>query len=84
MVPMLEHPLKNPHATLITLFMNAVEETLTDDDRIQSLTSHSRATKSLLKYLPPTGPVTSRFDPALVKLQVGRELVTTYDHIFDR
>jgi hypothetical protein len=84
MVPLLQTPVQNPHATLITLFMNAVDGTMTDDDRMQGLTSHSRATKSLLKYLPPNRTATSRFDPAVIKFQVGRELVATYDHIFDR
>jgi hypothetical protein len=84
MVPLLQTPLENPHATLITLFMNAVDETLTDQDRLHDLTAHSPTTKSLLKYLPPKGRPTSIYDPELVKFDLGRDLITTYDHIFDR
>lgn len=79
MVPLLQTPVQNPHVTIIALFMNAVEETLTDEDRMQSLTLHSRATKSLLKFLPPNGATTfgattSRYNPAVIKYQVGRNL----------
>lgn len=84
MIPLLQTPAQNPHATMITLFMNAVEETLTDEDRMQGLTLHSRATRDLLNYLPPNGTRNSKYDPALIKFNVGRELVGTYDHIFDR
>ncbi|KAH8698962.1 hypothetical protein BGW36DRAFT_396585 [Talaromyces proteolyticus] len=84
MVPLLQTPLQNPHATLITLFMNAVDETLTDGDKMKELTLHSRATKYLLRYRPPNGTKSSEYDAALIKFTVGRELVTPYDHIFDR
>lgn len=85
MVPLLQNPIQNPHATLITLFMNAVEEAMTTfEDRLQGLTPDSRETKSLLKYLPPKGGPSSRYDPTLIKFQHGRELVATYDHVFER
>ncbi|GFG26617.1 monoterpene epsilon-lactone hydrolase [Aspergillus udagawae] len=84
MVPLLQTPLDNPHATLVTLFMNAVDETLTDEDRIQDLTAHSPTTKRLFKYLPPKGRPTSPYDPELIKFNLGRDLVKPYDHIFDR
>ncbi|GFF81194.1 hypothetical protein IFM60648_05945 [Aspergillus lentulus] len=84
MVPLLQTPQENPHATLITLFMNAVEETLTDQDRMLDLTTHSPTTKRLLKYLPLKRRPTSAYDPELVKFNLGRELVRTYDDIFNR
>ncbi|KAJ5389499.1 uncharacterized protein N7496_000567 [Penicillium cataractarum] len=84
MVPLLQTPAQNPHATLITLFMNAVDETLTVEDQMQGLTPNSRATKTLLQYLPPTGKPSSTHDPTLIKFSYGRELVGTYDHIFER
>jgi len=34
MVPLLQGPLVNRHATLITIFMNAVDENLTGQDRM--------------------------------------------------
>jgi uncharacterized membrane protein (DUF106 family) len=81
MIPLLQTPLQNPHATLITLFMNAVEETLTDEDRMQGMTSHSRETKDLFQYIRANS---GNNPDVITKLTVGRELVAKYDHIFDR
>ncbi|KAJ5674950.1 uncharacterized protein N7477_004884 [Penicillium maclennaniae] len=83
MTPLLQTPVENPHATIITLFMNAVEGTMTNKDRIWGLTTNSRETRRLLEYLPPKR-ATSRFDPTIIKFRVGRERVETYDHIVDR
>lgn len=84
MVPLLQGPLINPHATLITLFMNAVDENMTDQDRVADLTPHSPTTKRLLKYLPPKGMPTNPSDPEIIKFSFARDNVATYDHIFDR
>ncbi|KAL7789378.1 hypothetical protein V8C37DRAFT_417967 [Trichoderma ceciliae] len=84
MVPLLQGPLINPHATLITLFMNAVAEKRTDQDRIEGITAHSPATKRLLEYLPPKGIPTNVFDPEMIKMSYARDYVVTFDHIFDR
>lgn len=84
MVPLLQSPLVNPHATLITLFLNAVEATLSEQDRLHGLTEHSAVTRRLFKYLPPKGRPASPYDPELVKFNLGRDLVTTYDNVFDR
>jgi hypothetical protein len=75
---------KNPHATLITLFMNAVAEVSTVQDQIHDMTPNSQTTKKLLKYLPPKGKPSSPYDPVLIKFSLGLDLVTTYNHIFDR
>jgi hypothetical protein len=84
MVPLLQGPLINPHATLITLFMNAVEESITKQDRISNLTLHDPTTKRLLQYLPRKGMPVSSFDPEIIKFSYARDYVTTFDHIFDR
>ncbi|KAK2829922.1 hypothetical protein FQN49_007126 [Arthroderma sp. PD_2] len=85
MMPLLQTPLENPHATLITLFMNAVEMALTDQERVQGLAArNSPAAKHLHQYLPLRGGPTSRYDPKVIKTIAGRDLVTNYDHIFDR
>jgi hypothetical protein len=85
MVPLLQGPLINPHATLITLFMNAVDENMTDQDRIAEMAPHSPTTKRLLKYLPLKGvPPTNISDPRVIKISFARDNVATYDHIFDR
>ncbi|KAF5253705.1 hypothetical protein FANTH_1397 [Fusarium anthophilum] len=56
MVPLLSSPVCNPHATLITLFMNLIEENMTQWDRVHDATSTSATTQRLLKYLPFTRP----------------------------
>ncbi|KFY28454.1 hypothetical protein V493_02929 [Pseudogymnoascus sp. VKM F-4281 (FW-2241)] len=86
MVPLLQKPLVNPHATLITLFMNAVDERMTNQDRVAGITPHSQETKRLLKYLPPTdkGMMTNTVSPEVIKFSLARDLVGTYDHIFSR
>lgn len=85
MMPLLQDPLINPHATLITLFMNVVDENITDQDRMADATSHSPTTKRLLKYLPLKGmaPINVS-DPRVIKLSFARDNVATYDNIFDR
>ena len=89
MVPLLQRPLINPHATLITLLMNAVDENTTDKDRMADMTPHSLTTKRLLKYLPQKGmqPNGMHFDlssPEVIKFTFARDSVATFDHIFDR
>jgi hypothetical protein len=64
--------------------MNAVDENITDQDRIADMTPHSLTTERLLKYLPPKGMLTNPSDPELVKFVLARDNVATYDHIFDR
>jgi hypothetical protein len=84
MMPLLQTPHENPHATLITLFMNAVDETLSEGDIRRDLTAHSQTTKRVFKYMPKTGKPYSLYNPMVIKFNLGRELVTTYDHISDR
>jgi hypothetical protein len=84
MIPLLQGPLVNPHATLITLFMNAVDENITDQDRLSDMTRNSPTTKRLLKYLRPKGVPTNSYDPEIIKMSYARDNVATYDHIFDR
>lgn len=85
MIPLLQPPLVNPHATLITLFMNAVDQTITMQDQKADMSEKSVTTKRLLKYLPLKGM--ARFDtndPQVIKFTYARDNVATFDHIFDR
>lgn len=86
MVPLLQGPLVNPHSTLITLFMNSVDETMANQDQIASITPNSPATKRLLKYLQPTnkGMTMNPSSPEIIKFSMARDTGTTHDHIFDR
>ena len=81
-MPLLQAPLTNPYATLITLFMNAVPENITKQDRIADI--HGPTTKRLLKYLPRKGMSTDSSDPAIIKFCYARDSVANYDYIFDR
>jgi hypothetical protein len=83
-MPMLQTPLANKHATLVTLFMNAVDETITEQDKLSDMTTNSPAMKRLLKYLPPRGTPTTDFAPEIIKFSLARDAVSTYDHIFER
>ena len=78
MVPLLHWPLVNPHATLITLFMNAVHETI---DQVQI----AQPTMSLVReYMPlktkPFGP----YDPEMIKLAFARGRLGTFDGVFNK
>lgn len=85
MVPLLEPLVINPHATIITLFMNAVDENLTEQDRLAGITPQSPAMQRLAKYLPPKfRQRPSRWSPELIIFTFVGDLVRTYDHIFER
>lgn len=79
-----EAPHVNPHATLITLFMNAVDENMTDLDRFAGLNPESESTRSLRQYLPDKSHVSGRYNPEIIKVTSAREIIGNYDHIFDR
>ena len=84
MVPLLQGAAVNPHATLITLFMNAVDENITKQDQMAELTESSQSSKRLVKYVPPTETLTGTHDPALIKFSFAHDLVVSYERYFDR
>lgn len=84
MIPLLQNAVDNPHATLITLFMNAVEETMTDEDKIQDMTPSSTSSRRLAQYIPLRGGQVTRYDPKVIKYYMGQDLVTEYELVFDR
>lgn len=84
MIPLLQPVADNPHATLITLFLNAVEENLTNEDRMRDLVQSSLPSRRLLHYIPPRGPRIVKYDPIIIKNLMGRDLVMEYDFVFDR
>lgn len=85
-MPLLQEPLINPHATLITLLMNIVDENITDQDRMADVAPYSQTSNLLLKYLPLKGlaPIKNIHDPNIIKLSCARDILGTYDHVFDR
>ncbi len=76
MVPLLQQPQDNPHATLVTLFMNAVDENQTDQDRLADISALSPTTKRLVKYFPPKkGTTLTISDPEVIKFSCARDVV---------
>ena len=84
LTPLLRSPAENPKATIITLFMNAIDETLTDDDRMRDMTTNSASTKRLMQLIPRRGVSLSEYDPTLMKFIQGRALLTDFEDIFSR
>ncbi|RBR26226.1 uncharacterized protein FIESC28_01009 [Fusarium coffeatum] len=84
MSPLLRFPSVNSHATLVTLFMNVVDENLTNQDRMAEAKLGSPSTERLLQFLPPDHSPTSRYDPGFIMFSFARDSVTAYDSIFER
>ncbi|RKL09244.1 hypothetical protein BFJ68_g9189 [Fusarium oxysporum] len=82
--PLLRVPPTNPHAILITLFMNLIDENFTLQDQTTEWTLGSLSTKRLANYLLPTRPNRSIIDPALMKYAHARHHMREYDDIFGR
>ncbi|TVY65923.1 hypothetical protein Focb16_v011163 [Fusarium oxysporum f. sp. cubense] len=82
--PLLRAPPTNPHAILITLFMNLIDENFTLQDQTTEWTLGSLSTKRLANYLLPTRPNRSIIEPALMKYAHARHHMREYDDIFGR
>ena len=80
---MLKSKAENPHATLITLFLNAVQQVITPEDRIN-------ATKLEAAKLSPYMPVTREVlmngegSPDLVRFVEAQQYVRDFDKFFER
>lgn len=85
MIPLLQSSLINPFATLITLFMNAVAENVTEAEKLAEMKSDNTVTKRVYEYLSVNGNPRTRYDTTIIiKILAARDCVATYDHIFDR
>ncbi|KAL7949531.1 hypothetical protein V8C42DRAFT_341487 [Trichoderma barbatum] len=88
MEPLLQAPLIKPHATLITLFRNAVLENMTRQDKVLDMLTYSPTTKLVLKYLSlkeiPVNNYDRMADPMAIKWAYALANATVYDHMFDR
>lgn len=72
----------NPHATLITLFLNAVEQSFSPMDRYQDL---METMKKLSQYLPlTTSPNANPNDAESLRFSAAGTLVRDVDKYFDR
>ncbi|KAF5653986.1 SET and MYND domain protein [Fusarium sp. NRRL 25303] len=87
MAPLLRSPTVNPHATLITRFMDAIQENMTGEDRVgptPGSDKHEEMVALLDGYFPETALPTTTWDAIIVKFVLATDLVRTYDHIFDK
>ena len=66
MVPLLQGPHVNPHTTLITLFMNAVDENMTNQNRITQAKDILTA-NHLLKHLPSKQTLFNPYNTEVIK-----------------
>ncbi|KAK4068705.1 uncharacterized protein Triagg1_7065 [Trichoderma aggressivum f. europaeum] len=88
---LLQAPLTNPHATLITLFRNAIGETMTMQDRMMDMYTYRPETKLIGQYFkhigvkpgydPTAGP---KVDPKAIMWTYAQANLAAYDPIFDR
>ncbi|KAM0286534.1 hypothetical protein ACHAO9_008162 [Fusarium lateritium] len=83
LVPMLREVQVNPHATLVTLFMNTVHELLGRHVQLPNQALDNGATQRLHRYLPVRPPIRGTYDPQVVKLAAARNSVRYYDDYFD-
>ncbi|KAI9810023.1 MAG: hypothetical protein M1827_006721 [Pycnora praestabilis] len=71
----------NPHATLLTLFLNAVAECEEPSETIQIAKDRSSVVH---KFLPPHPSMLSRHSPAFIKYMVAIEFFKNFGAIFQR
>jgi hypothetical protein len=90
MIPLLQAPPVNAHATLITLFMNAVEMIKffdpEDDSQLLARAQDPITMRKVLQYLPvsthPTALV--RDSTTIYKILLARDTVESHDEPFNR
>ncbi|QPC76664.1 hypothetical protein HYE68_007416 [Fusarium pseudograminearum] len=80
MSPLLQPSSVNPHATLITLFMNMVDFNKTMGDKV----NESASILIILEFLQLTSLPVSDRDPEFVKIMYSRDRVQNYDHILHK
>lgn len=83
MGPLLKSLETNPHATLIALFMNAVDDTKTDEDRLADIVGRSGVVDRLSRYMPSTGGSTST-GVYVVKFLAVMDGIAEHDVYFER
>jgi hypothetical protein len=83
LVPLLREVQVNPHATLITLFMNAVHELLAMGVHPPNPAFDRGITERLHKYLPVKPPIRGTYDPQIIKFTSARDSVRYFDDYFD-
>ncbi|KAF5577993.1 hypothetical protein FPCIR_11794 [Fusarium pseudocircinatum] len=83
MAPLLRSSTANPHATLITRFVDAIQENMTSEDRL-GFDKVEEMVTALEGYLPAPPLPTTNWDTVIIKWMFASDLVRTFDHVFDR
>lgn len=84
MLPLLQSPQDNPHATLIIMFKNAVDEAMTEEDKLISEASKTSTMRRVLWYLPIKRIPSTIFDGDFFRFMTAFDLFRKKDAIFDR
>ncbi|QYS97447.1 MYND-type zinc finger protein samB [Trichoderma simmonsii] len=87
MGPLLQCPRANPHATLITLFRNAITETMTMQDRMMDMYTRRPEMKLIQEYISHIGAKSFHhplLDHRPLMWTYAQANVAAYDPIFDR
>lgn len=81
MIPLLDDPRVNPHATLVALFTNLHEVNTTKEERLEA---HDRATLRALKYLPSAVKYPDPTAVDFMRFLVAMHCLTEAEPVFDR
>lgn len=79
---LLKSPKQNVHATMITLFMNAVEETWDTWDTTRKTKDQARQLKKVARFLPFPTSLGSTMDPAVLRFSFASDIFRDYDGVF--
>ncbi|CZR65732.1 uncharacterized protein PAC_15632 [Phialocephala subalpina] len=80
--PMLKRKAQNPHATLLTLFINAVHESITPLDEIGGLQADL---KKVMRYIPfSPNMMRDKTSPQMIKVIEARMMFRDFDELFER
>lgn len=75
---LLDDPMVNPHATLLCLFLNAVDETE------RTLGDMAMQTRDMMRAMPfSTEKPTSKYDPKMVLSTAAKDYMRDGDYYFD-
>ncbi|KAF2137795.1 uncharacterized protein K452DRAFT_257269 [Aplosporella prunicola CBS 121167] len=79
--PLLKPVTENPHATLVTLFLNAINEVESSEDRIQTLMLERAR---LMAYVPVNLSNKNKLGADKVKITTAPDLLRDFDGLFAR
>jgi hypothetical protein len=77
---LLDDPTVNPHATLLCLFLNAVDET---ERMLNDTAMQMRDMMLAMPYFTHTGKPRSRYDPKIVLSTAAKDYLRDGEHYFN-